>query len=87
MKQITRTIEKHTIYASTVKIENGEIVKNDLPAVQVENCSMNEEKALKLVIKTYGKQHQYVIRNIDTESVTYGLDYDKFMEMATVVEK
>lgn len=47
MKQITRTIEKHTIYASTVKIENGEIVKNDLPAVQVENCSMNEEKALK----------------------------------------
>ena len=87
MKKVTRTIETHTIKPAEVKVEGGQIVTNELPAIQVSNQGINEEKALKLVQKEYGKAKQYVILGIETKATTYGIDFDKFMELAEIIEK
>ena len=85
MKQITRTIEEHKIYASSVKMENGELVQNELEPVFVMNESMNPQKALKKVKKAHGKDQQYVITNIETTATTYAIDFDTFMQNAKPV--
>ena len=87
MKKVTRTIETHTIKPAEVKFEGGQIVTNELPVIQVSNQGINEEKALKLVQKEYGKSKQYVILGIETTAKTYSLDFDKFMELAEIIEK
>lgn len=87
MKKVTRTIETHTIKSAEVKFENGQVITNELDPITVSNQGVNEEKALKLVQKKFGKTKQYVIVGIETSSTTYGLDYDKFMELATIIEK
>ena len=87
MKKITRTIETHTIKPAEVKVEGGQIVTNEMPVIQISNQGINEEKALKLAQKKYGKSKQYVILGIETTATTYGLDFDKFMELAEIIEK
>lgn len=87
MKKITRTIETHIITPAEVKVENGEIVTSELPTISVFNQGINEEKALKRVQKEYGKTKQYVILKIETTATTYGLDFEKFMELAEIIEK
>lgn len=87
MKKVTRTIETHVITPAEVKVENGQIVTTELPTVSVSNQGINEEKALKLVQKEYGKTKQYVILKIETSATTYGIDFDKFMELAEIIEK
>lgn len=85
MKMVTRTIETHTINSATVSMENGKIVTEPLEPISVSNVTMNNDKALKLVRKKYGKSGNYVITGISTEKVTYGLPFDKFMELAKVI--
>lgn len=85
MKKVTRTIETHTINSETVTMENGKIVTNPLEPISISNVTMNNDKALKLIRKKYGKNGNYVITGIDTEKVTYGLSFEKFMELAEVI--
>lgn len=82
MKKVTRTIETHTINSAIVTMENGKIVTTLLEPISISNVTMNNDKALKLVRKKYGKNGNYVITGIDTEKVTYGLPFEKFMELA-----
>lgn len=85
MKKVTRTIETHTINSATVAMEDGKIVTTPLEPISISNVTMNNEKALKLVRKMYGKNSNYVITGIDTEKVTYGVPFEKFMELAEVI--
>lgn len=85
MKMVTRTFETHTINSATVSMENGKIATEPLDPISVSNVTMNNDKALKLVRKKYGKNGNYVITNISTDKVTYGLPLDKFMELAKVI--
>lgn len=85
MKKVTRTIETHTINSATVTTENGKIITTPLEPISISNVTMNNNKALKLVRKEYGKNGNYVITGIDTEKVTYGLPFEKFMELADVI--
>ena len=85
MKKVTRTIETHTINSVTVTSENGKIITKPLDPISISNVTMNNDKALKLVRKEYGKNGNYVITGIDTEKVTYGLPFEKFMELAEVI--
>lgn len=85
MKKVTRTIETHTINSEIVTMENGKIVTNKLEPISISNVTMNNDKALKLIRKKYGKNSNYVITGIDTEKVTYGLSFEKFMELAEVI--
>lgn len=87
MKKVTRTIETHTIYVSEVKFMEGEIKTFPLEPIKISNTSIDKEKALKLSQKTYGKLKQYIITDIQTDSKTYGLDFDKFIEQAEIIEK
>lgn len=87
MKNVTRTIETHTINSATVTMKDGEILKNPLEPITISNVTMNIDKALKLVRKKYGKNGSYVITGINTEKVTYGLSFEKFMELAEVISK
>lgn len=85
MKKVTRTIETHTINSATVTMENGKIATTSLEPISISNVTMNNDKALKLVRKKYGKNNNYVITGIDTKKVTYGLPFEKFMELAEVI--
>lgn len=85
MKKVTRTIETHTINSATVTMENDKIITTPLEPISISNVTMNNDKALKLVRKEYGKNGNYVITGIDTEKVTYGLPFEKFMELAEVI--
>mgnify|MGYP006978301354 CR=1 FL=1 len=85
MKMVTRTIETHTISSATVSMVNGKIETEPLEPISVSNVTMNNDKALKLVRKKYGKSGNYVITDIKTAKVTYGLPYEKFMELAHVI--
>lgn len=85
MRKVTRTIETHTINSATVTMENGKIATTSLEPISISNVTMNNDKALKLVRKKYGKNNNYVITGIDTKKVTYGLPFEKFMELAEVI--
>lgn len=85
MKKVTRTIETHTINSATVTMENGKIVTISLEPISISNVTMNNDKALKLVRKKYGRNNNYIITGIDTKKVTYGLPFEKFMELAEVI--
>lgn len=85
MKKVTRTIETHTIKSATVTMENGKIATTSLEPISISNVTMNNDKALKVVRKKYGKNGTYVITGIDTKKVTYGLPFEKFMELAEVI--
>lgn len=87
MKKVTRTIETHTIDCATVTMENEKIVTIPLEPISISNVTMNNDKALKLVRKVYGKNSNYVITGINTEKVTYGLPFEKFMELAEVISR
>lgn len=85
MKKVTRKIETHIINSAIVTMENGKIVTTPLEPISISNVTMNNDKALKLVRKEYGKNGNYVITGINTEKVTYGLPFEKFMELAKVI--
>ena len=85
MKKVTRTIETHTIKSATVTMEDGKIVTTPLEPISISNVTINNDKALKLVRKKFGKNGNYVITEINTEKVTYGLPFEKFMELAEVI--
>ena len=85
MKKVTRTIETHTINSAIITMENGKIVTNPLEPISINNVTMNNDKALKLVRKEYGKNGNYIITGIDTEKATYALPFEKFMELAEVI--
>ena len=85
IKKVTRTIETHTINSATVIMDNGKIITTPLEPISISNVTMNNEKALKLVRKKYGKNGNYVITGINSEKVTYGLPFEKFIELAEVI--
>ena len=87
MKKVTRSIETHTINSAIVTMENGKIATTSLEPISISDVTMNNDKALKLVRKKYGKNGNYVITGIDTKKVTYGLPFEKFMELAEVISR
>lgn len=86
MKKVTRTIETHKITPATVAMKNGKLETTPLEPIEVSDVTMNEQKALKLVQKAYGKTKQYVITGIEATKTTYALDFEKFMELATPID-
>lgn len=85
MKKVTRTIETHTINSAFVTMENGKIATTSLEPISISNVTMNNDKALNLVRKKYGKNGNYVITGIETKKATYELPFEKFMELAKVI--
>lgn len=84
MKTINRTIITSRIYASSVTMEKGEIKTQDFPCVDI-NDDVNNAQALKIVRATYGKDNQYVIREIQKTANIYSIPIDEFMKYAKLV--
>lgn len=64
MKKVTRTIETHTINSATVTMENDKIVTIPLEPISIINVTMNNDKALKLVRKKYGKMVTMLLQEL-----------------------
>lgn len=64
MKNVTRTIETHTINSAIVTMENGKIATTSLDPISISNVTMNNDKALKLVRKKYGKMVTMLLQEL-----------------------
>ena len=88
MKQITRTVSEFTINAALVKFANGKVETTDLDAIVLKDeTSCDDKKALKEVVKKYGKDNQYVIKSVEKKETVYGVDFDVFMKHAKIIER
>jgi len=80
-KQITRTMTTTQIFASAVSMKNGAVETTELPPIKHPE-NIDEDGALKLVQKQYGKKHQYVVTALLKTEKTYGVPLDVFMANA-----
>ena len=83
----TRTITKSRIYASVVKVENGEVVATPLASFEVLGVKVTEKNAMKFAKKHYGKEMNLIIRDIEVTEVKYSMDLETFLEYAEMVEE
>lgn len=86
MKSITRTISTTTITAKKVEVVNGEIVTQEVSPIIVTGEKVDNEKALKLVRKEYGRDVQYIVTSVKEEENVYSLDIATFVENAKIIK-
>lgn len=86
MRAVKRTMERHVIHPAIVTVKNGMVTTEGLEPIDAIDTTINEEKALKLAQKTYGKKNQYVILGIDTFCIEYEMTGEEFLAHARVVE-
>lgn len=86
MKSITRTISTTSITAKKIKVVNGEVVRQDLEPVIVTGEKVDNEKALKLVRKEYGRDAQYIVTSVKEEENVYSIDLEAFIANAKIIK-
>lgn len=86
MKSITRTISTTTITAKKVEVVNGEVVMQEVSPIIVTGEKVDNEKALKLVRKEYGRDVQYIVTSVKEEENVYSLDIATFVENAKIIK-
>lgn len=86
MKKITRTVESSIIYSSRIHVTDGQVTLEELEPLTVTHEKVNEEKALNIVKKFYGKKDVYVITKIVYEETKYSMSLTDFIANAEIVE-
>ena len=86
MKTITRTVESSIIYSSRIHVTNGQVTLEELQPLTVNYEKVNEENALKVVKKFYGKKYAYAITKILYDEVKYSMNLTDFIANAEIVE-
>lgn len=86
MKTITRTVESSIIYSSRIHVTHGQVTLEELEPLTVTHEKVNEEKALNIVKKFYGKKDAYAITKIVYEEVKYSMNLLDFIANAEIVE-
>lgn len=86
MKSITRTISTTTITAKKVEVVNGEVVTQEVSPIIVIGEKVDNEKALKLVRKEYGRDAQYIVTFVKEEENVYSLDLVTFVANAKIIK-
>lgn len=86
MKTITRTVESSIIYSSRIHVTDGQVTLEELEPITVTYEKVNEEKALNIVKKFYGKKDNYAITKIVYEEVKYSMNLLDFIANAEIVE-
>lgn len=88
MKQITRTVSEFTINACEIKFVNGKVETTDLaPITLKDETSCDDKKAMKEVVKVYGKGKQYGVKSVTRVDEVYAVDFDVFMKHAKKIER
>ena len=86
MKTITRTVESSIIYSSRIHLTDGQFTLEELEPLTVTHEKVNEEKALNIVKKFYGKNDAYAITKIVYDEVKYSMNLLDFIANAEIVE-
>lgn len=86
MKTITRTVESSIIYSSRIHVTDGQATLEELEPLTVTHEKVNEEKALNVVKKFYGKKDAYAITKIVYDAVKYSMSLTDFIANAEIVE-
>ena len=86
MKTITRTVESSIIYSSRIHVTDGQVTLEELEPLTVTHEKVNEEKALNIVKKFYGKNDAYAITKIVYDNVKYSMNLLDFIANAEIVE-
>lgn len=86
MKSITRTISTTTITAKKVEVVNGKVVTQEVNPVIVTGEKVDNEKALKLVRKEYGRDAHYIVTSVKEEENVYSIDLDMFVANAKIIK-
>lgn len=86
MKTITRTVESSIIFSSRIHVTDGQVTLEELQPLTVNHEKVNEEKALNLVKKFYGKKGAYAITKIAYEETKYSMNLTDFIANAEIVE-
>lgn len=84
---VVRTITYQVIEGVEVVRElDGLFLETQLEPITVIANSMSKERALRELKKAYGKNKVIFVGDIIEHKVKYGVEKEKFMEMATVLE-
>ena len=86
MKTITRTVESSIIYSSRIHVTDGQVTLEELEPLTVTFEKVNEEKALNIVKKFYGKKDAYAITKIVYDKVKYSMNLLDFIAYAEIIE-
>lgn len=86
MKTITRTVESSIIYSSRIHVTDGQVTLEELEPLTVTHEKVNEEKALNIVKKFYGKKDSYAITKIEYDGVKYSMNLLDFIANAEIIE-
>lgn len=86
MKSITRTISTTTITPKKVSVVNGKVTTQEVDPVIVTGEKVDNEKALKLVRKEYGRDAQYIVTSVKEEENVYSIDLDTFVANAKIIK-
>lgn len=86
MKTITRTVMSSIIYSSRIHLTDGQVTLEELEPLTVTLEKVNEEKALNIVKKFYGKKDAYAITKIVCEKTKYSMRLTDFIAIAEIVE-
>lgn len=78
---ITRTFTTSIIKACKVEFKGGELATTDIDPIEFTG-KIGEDKALKLVKKTYGKNGTYLIREIEEQSKILAVETEEFVKIA-----
>jgi hypothetical protein len=83
-EKFTRKILQTTINSAKVVIDGENPLKIDNAPIIV-NGKITNEKAVKIVEKTFGKGALYIVRSVDTKENTYEISVVDFIKNATLV--
>lgn len=84
-KTIERSITVTRIYFSKIVVESGEVTAIPMASIEVTG-RINNEKALKVIKETHGKDAQFVVRELEEKEERYEISVEDFMKYATKVE-
>lgn len=62
------------------------MVSEDIEPITVTGEKVDNEKALKLVRKEYGRESQFVVTSVKEEENVYSIDLDTFVANAKIIK-
>jgi hypothetical protein len=90
-KAITKTITTTLLKAAYISVIDGNVVQTPVEEKVVTYSKVKKETALKVFLReckdrSVYKHETIVITDIVQSKVCYGMDLEKFMELATIID-
>lgn len=86
MKMIKKSVKITTITASSIEVDNGNVIVKDLPPI-VTTKKVTDKNAAKIYRNESGTTSDFKVTSYKTEVIEYSMDIETFIKYATVTEK